>query len=370
MSQNGLSLVAQLAGSGKYLNRSGRLGGSSRGCLARQQRGQRRKLVLRRARRIHLYLYPKLVFPPQVPANAEKVSPERTGKILPVWVNRHLSKMGWRSQCRRAVAAPSSLAYSVPQCRYRTGVGALASSSLPSEEEVRRELTLLTEGKYSDKRRFLFRGQTSLYPSIPAFIGRLNDKEEIGKAYTILRQFVGRLRGQIALIPQLIAPDADETIALMQHYGWPTPFLDLTDSLKVAFFFATYKPGMAGSVAPPNSAVIYAVDTTLLAPEYRHVQHDDVVDPTLNLRWTIQRGHAIAAAGWPNMEHVRALDLLKLPGLKAYRFQPNRYASKEDEARYLPPLDPVANRLASLVSLVAQGIGLNPLPPVLARFPF
>jgi len=248
---------------------------------------------------------------------------------------------------------------------------------LPSEDEIRqeleplaKELKPLAEGDDSGEPRFLFRGQTKMYPSVTAFIGRLNDKDEIGKAYRILRRLVGQLRGQISRIPELLAPDADETVALMQHYGWPTPFLDLTDSLDAAFFFATYHSNLVGSnEVPTEPAVIYAADTMLLPFGCRHVRHDDVVDPSLNLRWTLQRGHALAATGWPNMEHVRALDLLCLPGLKVHRFWPSASASKADEAKYLPPLDPVAHQLASLVGSLAHGIGLNPLPTVLARFP-
>jgi len=243
-------------------------------------------------------------------------------------------------------------------------------ASLPSEDEVRQELASLSESEAHGRPRFLFRGQTKIYPSVTAFIGRLSDQEEIGKAYSVLRWLVGRLRGQIARIPQLVAPDADETIALMQHYGWPTPFLDLTDSLDVAFFFATYHPGIVGSHEAPESAVIYVVDTLQLPPECRHVQHDDVIDPRLNLRWTLQRGHALAAAGWPNMEHVRILDLLCLPDLKVHRFLPNSYASKEDEARYLPPLDQIADQLAVLVASLAESMELNPLPQILKNFPF
>jgi hypothetical protein len=217
---------------------------------------------------------------------------------------------------------------------------------------------------------YLFRGQHTVYTSILSFIGRLTNPVTRGQSYTILRQLVGQLRGQIARIPQLVAPDADETIALMQHYGWPTPFLDLTDSLDVAFFIAAHKSDKVGSPAVPNSAVIYALDTTTLPSGCRHVKHDDVVDPSLNLRWTRQRGHALAAAGWPDMEHVRALDLLTLPGVTTHQFQPKAYPSQKEVDMYRPPLDAVAQQLAFLVDSLAEACEFKPLPPDLARFPF
>jgi hypothetical protein len=237
--------------------------------------------------------------------------------------------------------------------------------AITSEDQLRQALA-----PFAADPRYLFRGQNTVYTSVNSFIGRLTNSVEIGTSYTILRLLVGRLRGQIARIPQLVAPDADETIALMQHYGWPTPFLDLTDSLAVAFFFAAYKANMVGSSAIPNPAVIYVLDTTQLPSICRHVRHDDVVDPTLNLRWTRQRGHALAADGWPNMANVRILDLLSVPGLTTHPFQPSGYPSQAEVDNYLPPLDPVAHQLALLVDSLAQAMNFKPLPPVLARFPF
>jgi hypothetical protein len=59
-------------------------------------------------------------------------------------------------------------------------------------------------------------------------------------------------------------------------------------------------------------------------------------------------------------------------GLKTYEFRPNRFrfASKKDQNKYLRPLDPIAHQLAFLVSSLGKHIELNPLLPVLARFPF
>jgi hypothetical protein len=51
---------------------------------------------------------------------------------------------------------------------------------------------------------------------------------------------VGRARSQLfgPDSRRWVTADAIETIALLQHLGWPTPYLDLTDDVEVAFFFA------------------------------------------------------------------------------------------------------------------------------------
>ena len=83
--------------------------------------------------------------------------------------------------------------------------------------------------------RYLFRGQKQRYPNITSTFGRLPADDPVlsGQAHTVYRRAhqIGQgLRGYTIR--------ALEGVALLQHYGWPTPLIDVTGVAEVAVFFA------------------------------------------------------------------------------------------------------------------------------------
>src|SRR5262245_1630936 len=87
---------------------------------------------------------------------------------------------------------------------------------------------LKAEGKFD-----FFRGQTGNWPLRSSFQRR--GKEDQQKAILWLdrfRSWVSHTEGLWA-----VSADVDQTIAVAQHYGIPTDFLDITTEPRVAAFF-------------------------------------------------------------------------------------------------------------------------------------
>ncbi len=236
------------------------------------------------------------------------------------------------------------------------------------EEERLRET--LRQQATGDPGRYLFRGQRKRYSSIVPFIVR--DGVSTRQAYTVLIWIVGRLRAMVEALPidrGVLKRDRKEVIALFQHYGWPTPYLDLTDDVDVAFFFAH-----DGFVKAEGPAAIYVVDTTL-SGKTNHVivAHDQVVDPSLNLRWSRQRGYAIRAKEWKDLEQARELDLVCQPYVREHLFAPSAGTvasmTGDDRLHYYEADVDVTNQLKFLVDAVAEGTDLCPLGKDLQAFP-
>lgn len=212
-----------------------------------------------------------------------------------------------------------------------------------------------------DTPRFLFRGQTARYQQATSFISRPNlSVVERGQAYTALQRATF-LRTQLK--QSLPLPlDESHVLALLQHYGWPTPYLDLTDSPDVAVFFAL--AGYRG----PGPAVVYVVDTAQLPQGCSLVAHEDLMDfpgyAQMNLRWQKQRAWALAANGWPDMLNVKSVDL-----------EDARYAAATSCILYTPgDLDDagvgdlmrlgnleIAERLQSQMTILCRGLFQNEL---------
>jgi len=216
--------------------------------------------------------------------------------------------------------------------------------------------------------RYLFRGQNRIYPTVTPTLARLSGPV-LGQAYTILRRFVGNYGGQIypGALRGLLKAGSEEVIALLQHYGWFTPYLDLTDDLDTAFFFS--HDGYAETFGP---AIMFEVDTQSIGHNHVIVSHDQVVDPILNIRWSRQKGHAIRPEKWIDMDEVRSLDLRAQPYVKQYVFQPSRVRMAENckKWQYYYESDlAIASQLKFIVEGIAQLYDLNPLRPELESFP-
>jgi len=110
-----------------------------------------------------------------------------------------------------------------------------------------------------------------------------------------------------------------DALAILQHYGWPTPSLDLTGTLEVALFFALEGKPLADLGVVPS--VLFVVDTEAIKknhPELKIVDHSFLVfdiDATGTLvRWLRQDGYAIIPIVWFDNQAMKTLDL-KAPGL-------------------------------------------------------
>lgn len=234
-----------------------------------------------------------------------------------------------------------------------------------SEESLRERLS----AKVLDQpNRYLWRGQSKKYASVTPTIARVEGLA-LGQAYTILRRFVGQYRGQVYPLPLrgLIKVEPEEAIALLQHYGWPTPYLDLTGDLDVAFFFAHsgYRP-------EDGEAIMYVLDTASLGKSHVIVSHDQVVDPALNIRWSRQNGYAIRPTSWIDMDEVRKLDLCKQPYVEEYAFQPcetRRALSAKKLLQYSTVDSAVTAQLEFLIDGIAEMCDFHPLAPELEKFP-
>ena len=234
-----------------------------------------------------------------------------------------------------------------------------------SEKDLRAHLGKLLEEAPG---RFLLRGQRRLFPTVISTLGRATSQLQIGQAYTILRRFVGQLGAQLwpDELRGVVKASRDEVIALLQHYGWLTPFIDLTDDLDVAFFFA-HDGYITG-----DTAAMLIVDLQGLPPDHEHVSHDDVVDVTLNLRWTRQSGHALRPCKWMDMGCVREFDLMQQEYVQTLLFQPasaDLITSAANRHFYYGADTNVAAQLKFLVRTLADALEFE-LDERLAKFPF
>ena len=179
----------------------------------------------------------------------------------------------------------------------------MAKDLLP---QIRSELEKIhRETLTSGKPKFLFRGQSQVSPSVNSTFARIDASDEclVGQACKTFRYakiICKGLRGYT--INQL------EGMAVLQHYGWPTPLIDLTGTPEVAVFFALQNAEVG------DRAVIYSIDCNKLPENAIIVDHDffthELDDGGLSNRWIRQDGFAIAPNNWQDALACREFDLL------------------------------------------------------------
>ena len=106
--------------------------------------------------------------------------------------------------------------------------------------------------------RFLFRGQSRTHESLNTTIGRLYAADPLAanQAHMLYRH-----AQQLATAMEGYTVQKLDAIALLQHYGWPTPILDVTSSLEVAIWFALF------DATPSHECVIYVIDLAKIPDE-------------------------------------------------------------------------------------------------------
>jgi hypothetical protein len=98
--------------------------------------------------------------------------------------------------------------------------------------------------QFQQEHRFdWFRGQTKNWPLKPSFARLDEDRRE--RALEKAERFSLWAKTTPGLEP--IAANNDHLIAVAQHYGLPTSFIDFTTDPRVAAFFSTYSatPGQS-----------------------------------------------------------------------------------------------------------------------------
>lgn len=212
--------------------------------------------------------------------------------------------------------------------------------------------------------RFLFRGQRAVYPSIESTFARVPTTEmEIGQAYTVYRyakQICQGLRGYTI--------DHLDGVAVLQHYGWPTPLIDLTGTLEVAIFFALHGAS-AGS-----RAVIYVVDAHKLPEEAIVVDHTFLThtldDGGIRHRWLRQDGFAVTTRSWRAATDAREFDLLAAPlssALETHEFSVTDVERLELADVLSTAGDPIPQHLQNLLRLFCDQQFEGTLAPKLAE---
>jgi len=231
--------------------------------------------------------------------------------------------------------------------------------------EVRRQLAAYKDSDVADGRpRFLFRGQRAVYPSIKSTFSRIpNTEVEVGQAYTVYRnakQICQGLRGYTI--------DHLDGVAVLQHYGWPTPLIDLTGTPEVAVFFA-----LQGAAAG-SPAVVYVIDTQKLPDQALVVDHGFLThtldDGGLRHRWLRQDGFGITTREWWAATDAREFDLLDsvfAPAVVAHDFIVSNHDRPELADVLSTTGDPIPQHLQNLLRLFAQHQVEGALTPKLAE---
>jgi len=197
--------------------------------------------------------------------------------------------------------------------------------------------------------RYLFRGQKQQHGTITSTFARLPKDDAVltDQAHTVYRR--GHQIGQ-GLRGYRIRPL--EGAALLQHYGWPTPLIDVTGVVEVAIFFALY------SATVGHEAVVYVIDRQELPGDIVVVDHDflthEVSDGALRHRWLRQDGFAIAPGDWQVPDRTSPFDLLSSRCARA--ITPHPFLVRRDDVPAIRDLldqseDPIPMHLQNLLRL-------------------
>ena len=233
------------------------------------------------------------------------------------------------------------------------GIYATRECYMSSLQQVRAAIAKLPSGGY------VFRGETQPRSAIHPTLGRLrhefpNDEERTttirSQAYTILR-WSHRIKSQV-----LADISQDEWYALLRHYGWPVPLLDVTYSSEVAIWFSLLNRDYGG-----KPSAIYALPIPDAASTFRFISHQQLLkNPeyvAMNARWSVQEGGALVPQAWPDMTSAEQFDMLSLPGLRAFFFVPEAGDQASVTNLLSTSGDGIAHKLSSLIEIVAQVVG-------------
>lgn len=173
-----------------------------------------------------------------------------------------------------------------------------------SIQDLKRYLNSLnSENTNQEVPKFLFRGQTQDFGNIkPSFARVAHNSVLRGQSYTIYRYSPNLLRGLYGY-----SISSEEAVAVLQHYGMPTPQIDLTHNIDIAIYFATEI--ISQDILPR----IYVIDTSKVNEDVVLTDHfflvNDLANAGLNNRWLRQDGYAIMHKDWVSAKDAEEFDL-------------------------------------------------------------
>lgn len=222
--------------------------------------------------------------------------------------------------------------------------------------------------------RYLFRGTSRDHGNLQSTFARLSSDRAAYESHMLYKQaqkVAGAMEGY--RVQKL------DALAVLQHYGWPSPLLDWTSSLEIAVWFALFH------AKPMYDCLVYRIDLSKVPRDLLVFQNrddeilaswqiPDAEDKGLLLdhfflthpldsgglkhRWLRQEGFAITPAQFDLRERVASFDLLKHPVAEAIEARTFRH-SRNDCSIETPDLlsldnDPIPRRLQEIIPLVVQ----------------
>jgi len=189
--------------------------------------------------------------------------------------------------------------------------------------------------------RFLFRGESSAYATTTSSLSRLRTSLSIPLSglEDILRVTMGvrlALEEQLRM-PRLLAE------GFLQHYGYPTDFLDVTADVGVAASFAS-------DLSVGDIGAVCVLQTELL---HKNAVLVDLRDHEYAERPRRQHALVITGFGNGNLKHPSTVETLRLKWLP-FQFK------EEDDARFIPDpelLDGHSDPVAGLAQLMLSEYG-------------
>ena len=185
-----------------------------------------------------------------------------------------------------------------------------------TDEAIALAERLRDEGKYQ-----WFRGQTSNKWPLRSTLQRHSGPQQESAIQWLIR-FRGWLANAKGLWP--IGADSDQSMAVAQHYGIATDFIDVTDDPAIAAFFATHQ---ADEKALNEPGVILCLNVDSLqqfwAERYEGFRSPELVELSVPNLWRLesQRG-AFLFCPYTDIEEFYSLDRILFPRSPSNRLPP------------------------------------------------
>lgn len=202
-------------------------------------------------------------------------------------------------------------------------------------------------------KRFLFRGQNNVWPTIKPSITRLDEQTMIDM-WAICQWFSAAAHG----VTGYHIPNQHDRLAILQHYIVRSPVIDLTATPEVALYFALQ------AAEPPRKCVVYSIDRDKASSAAVVFSDHSFLALPLDAggrkhRWLRQDGYSVGPKACCNLDIVQEFDFLSLPGVEHICFVPS--CGDENLISHLGDLedteaDPLARAVRGAVTCIARGL--------------
>ena len=165
---------------------------------------------------------------------------------------------------------------------------------------------LRDEGEYD-----WFRGQVKDYLLVPSYIRRTEPQREAAQ------EKIGRFEHWVRDTPgleELAAAGTDHILAVAQHYGLPTPFLDFTTDPEIAGFFACD----SADIIPREPSCIICLNTSDLADFWQNMPAEwrppEFLSIDVSNLWRLQAQKGVFLfCPYENIEEIYDFDRIIFP---------------------------------------------------------